>query len=106
VVDNSHFLCYNKGVNEGRRKMKVLIYIPKRTFEQNKFLIDQGFGTIIDAFVSEGKVLDEMTNGDVLVVLFPKAEYEIRPCVVIFSFGGLKRELAIDWWNAPYKGEE
>ena len=85
--------------------MKVLIDISKKTFEQNKFLIDQGFGTIVDEYVSQGKVLDEMTNGDVLVALFPEAEYEIRPCVVIFSFGGLKRELAIDWWNAPYKRE-
>ena len=48
---------------------------------------------------------DNATNGDVLKSMFQEAEYEIRPCVVIFSFGGLKRELAIDWWNSPYKAE-
>ena len=45
------------------------------------------------------------TNGDVIKAMFPNAEYEVREYVVIFTFGGVKRELPIGWWNAPYKEE-
>jgi len=43
-----------------------------------------------------------MTNGDVLKFMFPRSYYEVRAQVVIFEFGGVKRELPIGWWNQPY----
>lgn len=87
--------------------MKVIIDIPKKTFEQNKFLIDQGFGTIIDEYVSQGKVISDMTNGDILKMMFPSDANELNMSKLHLMYDGLDyiHEFRKDWWNSPYKAE-
>lgn len=75
---------------------------------------EEGDGAICkngSEFVFDGvcwKAYDaNITNGKKLMQTFPDSKYEVREYVVLFEFGGCKRELPIGWWNAPYirKGE-
>lgn len=47
----------------------------------------------------------KITNGDVIMAMFPDADYEIGKQFVhitnINSIGELS--IPLDWWNAPYK---
>ncbi len=78
--------------------MQVLINISKKTYDQLNFLKEQGFGTMIDEVVANGKVLDNMTNGDVIKTMFPNVSNSNLDLVDV-----LKN--AKSWWNAPYKAE-
>lgn len=91
--------------------MKILIDIPKE-FEDwisvhniNDFISDMLFDNSV-----EGKVLDNMTNKEIMCTLYPDQIYGVSElkhkdgnlCDVTFEVERTSEE----WWNAKYKGEE
>lgn len=98
---------------------KVLIEIPddhKRVIDN---LVEDGKGYLLPHEVENrmalairnGKVLSEMTNGEVIKMMFPNGEYGTNDCFVhvYIPFNGIIQTMAFDlsWWNASYEeGEE
>ena len=85
--------------------MQIVIDIDEKIYEGSKHVPDYLRDDAWNAIANGTLLPDNATNGDMIKAMFPNAEYEVRECVVIFTFGGVKRELPIGWWNAPYKAE-
>ena len=45
-----------------------------------------------------------MTNGGVLIILYPNLKYTIQNDRVVTTIG-VAASFDLDWWNAPYKAE-
>ena len=59
-----------------------------------------------DDISSIPSAFDGMTNGDVLINLYPNLKYIIRNGRVVTTIG-VASSFDLDWWNAPYqKGGE
>ena len=86
--------------------MQILINISEEHFKTLQMMKDVGLGCYHEAILNGQVFSEDITNGDVLSAFFPDAFCEVRECVVIFEFGGVKRELPIGWWNAKYKSRK
>lgn len=65
------------------------------------YLLDiwQTMGAIADDF---SLLFDGMTNGDVIISLYPNLKYTIRNGRVITTIG-VASSFDLEWWNAPYQ---
>ena len=45
-----------------------------------------------------------MTNGEVIISLYPNLKYTIQSGRVVTTIG-VASSFDLDWWNAPYKAE-
>lgn len=54
--------------------MKVLVDIPKEKYELLQMSVECGMGTFVDECVVNGKVLEDMANGEVVKAMFPTCE--------------------------------
>lgn len=52
--------------------------------------------------IADGKVLSDMTNGDVLTTIFPNLNFTN----VLAKMYAQNGKMLLDWWNAPYRGTE
>ena len=54
--------------------------------------------------LSENKTFEGMTNGDVIISLYPNLKYTIQNGRVVTTIG-VASSFDLEWWNAPYKAE-
>ena len=47
--------------------------------------------------------LEPLTNGEVIISLYPDLKYTIQNGRVVTTIG-VASSFDLDWWNAPYKG--
>lgn len=54
--------------------------------------------------ISALKGFKGMTNGGMIISLYPNLKYTIQNGRVVITIG-VASSFDLDWWNAPYKGE-
>jgi hypothetical protein len=98
--------------------MKVIIDIPKDHKRVIDNLVEDCKGYLLPyevenrmaVAIRNGKVLDDMTNKEIMCSLYPDQIYGVSElkhkdsnlCDVTFEV----RRTAKDWWDSKYKGEE
>lgn len=97
--------------------MKVIIEIPEELIEiaQKQLIIGTDMPTLANA-ISNGIIIsDNSTNGDIIMAMFPQAKIIINELLgtngtVFVQYGSEEYDeiisYSLDWWNAPYNGEE
>lgn len=59
---------------------------------------------VLPAIRAIPSAFEGMTNGEVLISLYPNLKYTIQNGRVVTTIG-VASSFDLDWWNAPYKGE-
>ena len=99
--------------------MEVIIDIPEDHKRVIDNLVEDGKGYLLPYEVENkmalairnGKVLSDMTNGDVIMAMFPNAKtWEVTRDDVHCAYIEFKdiceiKSFPLSWWNAPYKKE-
>lgn len=81
--------------------VKLIIELPTDKYLSVKTNMINDF--IYDA-VKHGIPLDEMTNGEVIISLYPDFKYTIRNGRIITTIG-VSSGFDLEWWSALYKAE-
>ena len=91
---------------------KLLIKIPKEVYHELKFYgFDRESAIKGTVSIAQGKDLSEMTNGEVIKMMFPNAKtWEITVVNITYvcvAFEGMLeiKKFTLEWWNAPYESE-
>lgn len=82
---------------------KVLIEVSDETWGLASCIQHGSIGEdiVLNAFKNGKAIPSNATNGDVIKIMFPKAEVIEKRAVVMV---GISRMIVfdLDWWNAPY----
>lgn len=89
---------------------KVLIDVRDDIYDTCVNEYHNGTPFVAETVIARGKVLSDMTNGDVIRTLFPNAKWWVNEDNEVFTDMPWKPEKCIyfdlDWWHAPYKTEK
>lgn len=92
---------------------KLLIKIPKEVYHELKvYGFDKESAIKGTVSIAQGKDLSEMTNGDVIKMMFPNAKtWEVTRDDVHCAYVEFKdiceiKSFPLSWWNAPYEQKE
>lgn len=95
--------------------MQIVIDIPEEMYkwvnDVNKFFYEYGTSDFVDLVKNGTPLPKNVTNGDILKILFPNYEsrYDAEYEVITGHLDKTHRHnFNLDWWDAPYKkgGEE
>ena len=89
---------------EGRERMKLIIDIPDKVYENIKGGLWCGDNITSNAIENGTPIPDNATNGEIMQTMFPNGVTAKFATFMRFVVGEDEYiNCAYDWWNAPYQ---